>query len=346
MKLVNSLHLTRHTLTMDSRDFWIYFQSFFLGATTFLIFYAAQNRVDTGSAGLYFFGIYFPLLAIAGTIGAINIFSGAVSQEKENGIIDLLVLSGLRPLNFLTGRFFGKYFQMLKLLVMQIPFCLFGITLGGVTNVQLASSFFIIAVWFLFCGLVCFFISILYSTRKESLMVSYIIGSILFFVFMPFASVMDVLDMTTPEFRLFPGTVFSLLLAPFLFGWCCSRFDKNSIAPIKFLRKKEEKDRNVKLTMELTEKERSEMKERVTIRFLPFNTLRQKDEFIHPPAPIIPFVVLFVKKCRLRRSYDLGDLAVFCDYSYVQPNSICCYCNSLPCFQVMAPPRSDFELGA
>ena len=31
------------------------------------------------------------------------------------------------------------------------------------------------------------------------------------------------------------------------------------------------------------------------MRFEPYRALRQKDEFIHPPPPMIPFVVLFVK---------------------------------------------------
>jgi hypothetical protein len=77
---------------MDSRDFWVYFQRFFLGASIFKIFYTAKNRVS-GSAGLYFFSMYLPLLAVAGTIGQLIFLAKQYRQMKMTGKWQFRVLT-------------------------------------------------------------------------------------------------------------------------------------------------------------------------------------------------------------------------------------------------------------
>ena len=288
---------------MDSRDLWGYFQRFFLAATTLAIFYFAQFRTDSGAAGLYFFKFYFFIFHLVATIGAINIFSWAVSQEKENGVMDLLILSGIRPFRFITGRFTGKFAQLLSLIILQLPFCWFGVTLGGVNASQLYACFIFLFSWLLVVCSISFLSSVLFSTRKEAMIIAGLVVTILYFLnpHQPLTRFAEILNLG--EFQVFQDSLYYLVASIITYFLSVYFFERTAVRPLNFWEKKEDRNRLATLNFDKTEDINS-VKVRPTLRFEGSRLMKQKDDFIHPPSPLIPFVILFAK------NPGIGGLAI------------------------------------
>ena len=297
MTVLDSIRLTRHTLCMDGRDIWTYFQRLFLGMTTVLLLYIVQVRISSGSQGLFFFGYYLQLLLIVATLGTLNIFSSAVSSEKEDGLMDLLILTGLRPFSFLAGRFSAKFLQLLNLMVLQLPFCIFGVTLGGVNTLHLVSAFIFIFSWLLLIAGIAYLCSVMYSNRKEAMIVSGTVTFVLMFLnpFTPIDRIQALLRANLFEVFIFYDTWVFLSVFVLIFYQCCVRFEENSVRSLNFLSRRRDKKRKVQLWMDISPIVRIAMKNRLKVRFNRKNAIVTKDNYLHPPPPLFPFKVMYVE---------------------------------------------------
>jgi hypothetical protein len=281
---------------MDGRDIWTYFQRLFLGMTTFILLYLVQVRISSGAQGLYFFYYYFLLLILISSVGTLNIFSSAVSSEKEGGLMDLLILTGLRPFSFLAGRFSAKFMQLLNLMVLQLPFCIFGITLGGVNTLHLVNVFIYLLSWLLFIAGVAYLCSVLYSNRKEAMTVSGLVTmSMLIFPWSPLSRLDTLLGSKAAALIIFYDTWVYLGAFVIIFYQCCVRFEENSVRSLSFLGKRKEKKRKVQLWMSVSPIVRIAMKNRLRVRFSRKNAIVTKDNYLHPPPPLFPFKVLYIE---------------------------------------------------
>jgi len=88
-------------------------------------------------------------------------FCSAISEEKEEGTLGLLKLTGLSPLVLLLGKSSSRLVFALVLLTVQLPFMQLSVTLGGIKPVQilavylaLVSFAFMVANLGLFCSVV------------------------------------------------------------------------------------------------------------------------------------------------------------------------------------------------
>jgi len=71
----------------------------------------------------------------------IGFFSSAITEEKEEETIGLLQMAGLNPLGILLGKSTSRLIQAAMLLVVQFPFALLAVTLGGVTPHQIFAAY-------------------------------------------------------------------------------------------------------------------------------------------------------------------------------------------------------------
>lgn len=76
------------------------------------------------------------LIAIASTY-----YSTAISEEREQGTLGLLKLSGISPLGLLLGKSTARMIPALLGLILQVPFILLAVTLGGVRFTQIGAAF-------------------------------------------------------------------------------------------------------------------------------------------------------------------------------------------------------------
>jgi hypothetical protein len=100
-----------------------------------------SKGLTLGAAGLYFFNAVVIVNALFITAGACSYFASAIAEEKEDGTLPLLRMTKISPLALLIGKGGTRLLDGLLLLAVQLPFTLIGITLGGITMVQVLSAY-------------------------------------------------------------------------------------------------------------------------------------------------------------------------------------------------------------
>ncbi|WP_339728163.1 ABC transporter permease [uncultured Gimesia sp.] len=111
-----------------------------------------------GAAGLMLFTQIIYLNFVFILMAGVSFFATAITEEKEEQTIGLLLMAGVNPISLLLGKSLPRLVSALLLLSVQFPFTLLAITLGGVTFTQVIAAYTALAV-FLFClsnlGLFC-----------------------------------------------------------------------------------------------------------------------------------------------------------------------------------------------
>lgn len=110
------------------------------------------------AAGLVFFTQIIYLNFVFIIMAGISFFATAITEEKEEQTIGLLLMAGVNPISLLLGKSLPRLVSALLLLSVQFPFTLLAITLGGVTFSQVISAYIALAVFLFFLsnlGLIC-----------------------------------------------------------------------------------------------------------------------------------------------------------------------------------------------
>ena len=94
-----------------------------------------------GAPGLQFFISIATLNAVFITCAGIGFFATAISEEKEEEVIGLLLMAGLNPVGILLGKSTSRLIQAAFLLLVQFPFMLLAVTLGGITPHQILAAY-------------------------------------------------------------------------------------------------------------------------------------------------------------------------------------------------------------
>lgn len=116
-----------------------------------------SSRV-VGAAGLSLFQQIIYLNFVFILMAGVSFFATAITEEKEEQTIGLLLMAGVNPISLLLGKSLPRFVAAFLMLSVQFPFTLLAITLGGVTFAQVISAYVSLAA-FLFClsnlGLLC-----------------------------------------------------------------------------------------------------------------------------------------------------------------------------------------------
>ncbi len=106
----------------------------------FALLSAYLTSLSFGAPGLRFFSsiCYLNLFFIA--LAGMSFFATAVTEEKEEGTLGLLKMAGMSRGAILLGKSTSRLLSSVLLLVIQVPFLLLAITLGGVLYVQVAGA--------------------------------------------------------------------------------------------------------------------------------------------------------------------------------------------------------------
>jgi len=84
------------------------------------------------------------------TLMGISAFSPVIAEEKENMTLGVLKLAGFSGVSIVIGKSVGQLLRMLLLVVVQLPFALLAITLGGVSRQQVFDGWVILMAHLLF----------------------------------------------------------------------------------------------------------------------------------------------------------------------------------------------------
>jgi len=133
--------LTR-ALRLDARQLRNHlFRLAFVGFIYLAMLVATFQSSFVGAPGLSFFEKIAWLNVLFITCAGIGYFSSAITEEKEEETLGLLQMAGLNHIGILLGKSTSRLIQVILLLVVQFPFMLLAVTLGGVTTHQLFAAY-------------------------------------------------------------------------------------------------------------------------------------------------------------------------------------------------------------
>jgi hypothetical protein len=134
--------LLARAMQLDARQLRTHlFRLAFVGFIYFSLLFAQMEAISRGAPGLHFLkGIIF-LNAVFITLAGVSFFSSAITEEKEEHTLGLLQMAGIGPMSVLLGKSTSRLIQALMLLMVQFPFTLLSITLGGVTMQQVLAAY-------------------------------------------------------------------------------------------------------------------------------------------------------------------------------------------------------------
>lgn len=136
------LALLTRALRLDSRQLRNHlFRLIFVTFIYICLLMATFRSAFVGAPGLNFFSDIAFLNAFFITCAGIGFFSSAITEEKEEETIGLLQMAGLNHLGILLGKSTSRLIQVMLLLVVQFPFMLLAVTLGGVTTPQIIAAY-------------------------------------------------------------------------------------------------------------------------------------------------------------------------------------------------------------
>jgi ABC-type transport system involved in multi-copper enzyme maturation permease subunit len=117
------------------------FRLVFVFIIYFMMMLAQVQSLMMGAPGLYLFQMIITLNALFIALGGIGFFATAITEEKEEETIGLLMMAGISPLGILFGKSTARMCQALLLVAVQFPFTLLAITLGGVLINQVLAAY-------------------------------------------------------------------------------------------------------------------------------------------------------------------------------------------------------------
>lgn len=234
--LNNSL---KYSMLMDSRNGWYYGQRIAIALTIAITLYISKSTTS-GSKGLELVSTLFYSSLILTTFACVSIFSSAVTDDKENGVLPLIMMTGMRPFSYTSSKFLSKFFQLSSLLLIMIPPTLFAITLGGVAVSQVVNLFTYIIIWLLLVSSLSFWPSVLFKTKQEASIISTIIISILlilltFFECSPFLRASQIIQLSSEDLYSFREIYIFLAISFFSLYSSNKNLHYGILFPISFM---------------------------------------------------------------------------------------------------------------
>jgi ABC-type transport system involved in multi-copper enzyme maturation permease subunit len=122
-----------------------------------------------GAPGLHFLQEMVWLNFVFITLAGLSYFASAITEEKEEMMLGLLRMTDLNGVSILLGKSTSRLVGALLLLLVQVPFILLAVTLGGVGPVQIAAAYgTLLAYLFLVCNLALLFSVVFRNTTTAA----------------------------------------------------------------------------------------------------------------------------------------------------------------------------------
>ncbi|MEZ5941063.1 MAG: ABC transporter permease subunit [Planctomycetaceae bacterium] len=114
-----------------------------------MLLFSAHAQGDNSAvpAGLTFFTEVSHLGTILVLLAGFGHFVTAITEEKEEGTLGLLLLANMSPISILMGKSTARVLSSWMLFAAQFPFALLALTLGGITVKQIAATYIALAMF-------------------------------------------------------------------------------------------------------------------------------------------------------------------------------------------------------
>ena len=279
--------LLQLSLNSDCNKFWTFLQRAVVGLSALFIFVFIKNR-NGGAAGAEFLLIHFKIVYVVASIVCLISFSEIVQDYRKDETLALLLMTGVSIPKLLLSVFSGKLFLLLAIILVQIPFCLFAVTLGGVTAEAVINLFISSGLWLVLMACLGALLSGIFSSKNESILVGFgfFLGSFIVFDLLgisPLQSLNSIILYSSENYTFTAEAVWGLL-ALILLSVLVLKFEKYYFSPISFLADKIENFRQSSLSLgynELSDRINKRKGKNKSIRF-DENPIQLKDQYLHP----------------------------------------------------------------
>jgi hypothetical protein len=136
----------------------------------------------TGAVGMEFFSPFAFYNALMIVVAATSYFASAITEEKEEQTLSLLRMTNLSALAILFGKSTSRIFSGLMLLLVQLPFALLAVTLGGVTWEQIIITYVLLCSFLFFAANLGLFASVLAKNNAYAGVLTAALGWLYFWI--------------------------------------------------------------------------------------------------------------------------------------------------------------------
>lgn len=156
-----TLAMLHRALRLDARLLRTHlFRLGFAGAVyvSLVVAWVGTSGSLTGAPGLKLFETMTLLNLVLISLAGVSFFATAITEEKDEDTLGLLMLAGIDPLGILLGKSTSRLVGVILLLLVQFPNTLLAITLGGVTLLQVVAAYCSLAAYMVLLanvGLLC-----------------------------------------------------------------------------------------------------------------------------------------------------------------------------------------------
>lgn len=163
------LALLFRSLRIDARSLSFHLVWVGLLAVLYGAMWVAQEMSSTfGAPGVYFFRYVMYMDAVVISLLGLSYFSSAISEEKEEDTLGLMMMAGIGGLGILLGKSTSRMVQVALLILLQYPFTLLSITLGGLLPGQIQATYMALGSYTLLIANVALLSSVLCSTNRAA----------------------------------------------------------------------------------------------------------------------------------------------------------------------------------
>lgn len=186
--------LFERSLRVETRSLLVCFARVGLLFLILFILLIVETRARAGRVGAP--GLEFLEWMVIGnvvfiTLAGFSYFASAITEEKEEMMLGLLRMTDLNSIAILLGKSTSRLFGALLLLLVQVPFVLLAITLGGVGLVQIAAAYStLLAYLFLLCN-VALLCSVTFRNTATAAGITLLLMILFFFGHYWMAGIMD-----------------------------------------------------------------------------------------------------------------------------------------------------------
>jgi hypothetical protein len=146
-------------------------------AVVVLITMVFRARWSFGSAaGMEFFAPFAVYNGLMIMIAATSYFASAITEEKEEQTLGLLRMTNLSALAILFGKGTSRMLGGMMLLLVQFPFALLAVTLGGMAPEQIAITYVLLTSFLFFCANLGLFASVIARNNTRAALLTVFLG--------------------------------------------------------------------------------------------------------------------------------------------------------------------------
>lgn len=178
--------LTIRAFRIDARHVFSHLMRFALASVVLLSLLSVQSQVARSAPGRYLFQWILYSNAFFVTIAGPLLFANAITQEKEERTLALLKIANVDALTILFGKALPRLWMLFLILVIQFPFTLLAITLGGVSFAQIGAGYLAIIAYAVMVGCMGLISSVMFKLTANAvgfagfLLLGYHVGPPLF----------------------------------------------------------------------------------------------------------------------------------------------------------------------